>query len=202
MKAVERMWAAPNYNFRVWGEQSDEEKLNAASTCPAALEEELGRQLKEGIRAQARNARAEHACIASKAKESKASTMTRDGKLKADEEASKSPSGPSMWKSGTTKGMTPSTLCVPAARAVMGILYGARMARCDLLRPVQNIATYLHQRGADCDERLQRLVSYIQSILHWRQVAWIGDDIKELGPHLYADADFAGCPRTLRSASG
>lgn len=40
------------------------------------------------------------------------------------------------------------------------------------------------------------------STLHWRQVAWVGDDVDELGPHLYADADFAGCPRTLRSTSG
>ena len=33
-------------------------------------------------------------------------------------------------------------------------------------------------------------------------MAWVGDEISELGPHLYADADFAGCPRTLRSTSG
>jgi len=84
----------------------------------------------------------------------------------------------------------------------MGILYGARMARYDLLRPVQSLATYLHEWDADCDDRLHRLVSYIQSTIHWRQVCWIGDEVTELGPHLYADADFAGCPRTLRSTSG
>ena len=76
------------------------------------------------------------------------------------------------------------------------------MARYDLLRPVHSLATYLHQWDSECDERLHRLVSYINSSLHMRQVAWVGDDVSELGPHLYADADFAGCPRTLRSTSG
>ena len=76
------------------------------------------------------------------------------------------------------------------------------MARYDLLRPVQSLATYLHEWDADCDDRLHRLVSYVQSTIHWRQACWVGDDVTELGPHLYADADFAGCPRTLRSTSG
>lgn len=76
------------------------------------------------------------------------------------------------------------------------------MASYDLLRPVRSLATYLHEWDADCDERLHRLMSYIQSTLHWRQGAWVGDEVSMLGPHLYADADFAGCPRTLRSTSG
>ena len=33
-------------------------------------------------------------------------------------------------------------------------------------------------------------------------VSWVGDRREDLGPHLYADADFAGCPETLRSTSG
>lgn len=45
-------------------------------------------------------------------------------------------------------------------------------------------------------------MSYIQSTLHWRQVVCVEDNVERLGPHLYADADFAGCPRTLRSTSG
>ena len=31
---------------------------------------------------------------------------------------------------------------------------------------------------------------------------WIGDHIEELTPHVFADADFAGCPSTSRSTSG
>lgn len=38
--------------------------------------------------------------------------------------------------------------------------------------------------------------------MHWRQVGWVGDTLDKLGPHLYADADFAGCPRTFRSIYG
>jgi hypothetical protein len=60
----------------------------------------------------------------------------------------------------------------------------------------------LHEWDSDCDLRLNRLMSYIQSTIHYRQVAWVGDTVDKLGPHLYADADFAGCPRTLRSTSG
>ena len=96
-----------------------------------------------------------------------------------------------MWESGTGNSKKPSSLCIPAACVLMGILYGARMARYDL-----------HEWDADCDARLNRLVSYVQSTLHWRQVAWVGDEASHLGPPLYADADVAGCPRTLRSTSG
>ena len=31
---------------------------------------------------------------------------------------------------------------------------------------------------------------------------WIGDSIEDLAPHIFADADFAGCPHTSRSTSG
>ena len=67
---------------------------------------------------------------------------------------------------------------------------------------MQSLASFLHQWNADCDERLLRLVSYVKSTLHIRQVGWVGDSISEIGPHFYADADFAGCPRTLRSTTG
>lgn len=120
------------------------------------------------------------------------------GKTNATKEAKP----PTMWESGTGNPKKPSSLCIPAACVLMGILYGARMARYDLIRPVQILATYLHEWDADCDARLNRLVSYVQSTLHWRQVAWVGDEVSHLGPHLYADDDFAGCPRTLRSTSG
>ena len=43
---------------------------------------------------------------------------------------------------------------------------------------------------------------YIQSTLEWRLVVWVGDSIDDLSPHLFADADFAGCPNTSRSTSG
>lgn len=33
-------------------------------------------------------------------------------------------------------------------------------------------------------------------------VGWLGNKINEVGPHLFADADFAGCVKTSRSTSG
>ena len=69
----------------------------------------------------------------------------------------------SMWELGTGNSKKPSSLCIPAACVLMGISYGARMARYDLIRPVQSLATYLHEWDADCDARLNRLVSYVQS---------------------------------------
>ena len=114
------------------------------------------------------------------------------------------PDNASIW-SGCSKqkpGNKQTKLCVPAAAALMGLVYASRFARYDLLRPVQSLATFLHEWDRTCDETLLRIMSYVKSTIHWRQYAWVGDTVEELGPHLYADADFAGCPRTLRSTSG
>ena len=43
---------------------------------------------------------------------------------------------------------------------------------------------------------------YINSTLNLRMVGWVGDKIDEVSPHLFADADFAGCLKTARSTSG
>ena len=54
----------------------------------------------------------------------------------------------------------------------------------------------------DCDKRLMRLMAYVKGSLKKRLVGWVGDQLHEVQPHTYADAVFAGCPRTLRSISG
>ena len=43
---------------------------------------------------------------------------------------------------------------------------------------------------------------YIETTLHLRMISYCGDSPGDLGPHLFADADFAGCPQTMRSTSG
>ena len=43
---------------------------------------------------------------------------------------------------------------------------------------------------------------YINSTLDHKMVAWLGDDPKMLTAHLFCDADFAGCPYTLKSTNG
>ena len=43
---------------------------------------------------------------------------------------------------------------------------------------------------------------YINDTYHIRMTGWIGNKASELGIHLFADADFAGCSKTSRSTSG
>ena len=89
-----------------------------------------------------------------------------------------------------------------ATSILMRILYAAREARFDLLRAVNKMSCMVAYWNSDADRRLEKLVSYIKSTLHYRQFGWIGDDAKFLQPHAYTDADFAGCARTLRSTTG
>ena len=89
-----------------------------------------------------------------------------------------------------------------AAKILMKILYGARLARFDLLRAVCQLATCITKWDVNCDRRLHRLVCYIASTYHIRMVGRILDPLKDLELHLVADADFAGSTSTSRSTSG
>jgi hypothetical protein len=84
----------------------------------------------------------------------------------------------------------------------MKILYGARNARPDILKAVTHLACFFTKWTTLCDRRLHRLVCYIHSTYNYRLVGWIGDGPSALQPHLFADADFAGCVYTQRSTSG
>lgn len=89
-----------------------------------------------------------------------------------------------------------------AAKVLMKILYGARMARFDLLRAVNHLACYITKWDAGCDRRLHRVVSYLDHTRNRHMVGWVGDGLDALSPHLFADADLAGCVDTQRSTSG
>ena len=39
------------------------------------------------------------------------------------------------------------------------------------------------------------------STYHHRLTGWVGDAVDQVTPHLFADADFAGDPKTSRSTS-
>ena len=43
---------------------------------------------------------------------------------------------------------------------------------------------------------------YVNSTLEHRLVNWVGDDPQDITAHLFCDANFAGCPFTLRSTTG
>ena len=89
-----------------------------------------------------------------------------------------------------------------AATILMRLLYAARYARFDLLRPICGLAQFITKWDERCDKRLYRLICYVNSSLHLRMTGFIGDSIADLTPHVFADADFAGCPTTSRCTSG
>ena len=89
-----------------------------------------------------------------------------------------------------------------AASILMKLLYGARIARFDLLRQVNRLARNVH-RWTDSDDRgLRHLMCYVHHTKHWRMVGWVGEPMDDVHLALYADADFAGCVDSLRSTSG
>ena len=62
-----------------------------------------------------------------------------------------------------------------AASVLMKLLYGARIARFDLLRQVNRLARNVH-RWTDSDDRgLRHLMCYVHHTKHWRMVGWVGD---------------------------
>ncbi len=89
-----------------------------------------------------------------------------------------------------------------AAKVLMKLLYGARLARFDLLRAINHLAGYITKWTPDCDARLHRIMCYVHTSLHYRMIGFVGDKPEQLRPHLFADADFAGCPDSQRSTSG
>ena len=93
-------------------------------------------------------------------------------------------------------------LNIIAARIIMKILYGARVAQQDLLRPVCVLARMLTKWDGQCGKRLMRTVTYINSTLGYRLRGWIGDKGKFLEHLSSSDADFAGCVDTQRSTTG
>ena len=89
-----------------------------------------------------------------------------------------------------------------AARVLMKLLYAARMARFDLLKAINDLACFITDWDLVCDKKLYRLMCYVESTKHYRLTSYVGDSPDKLRLHLFADSDFAGCPRTKRSTSG
>ena len=89
-----------------------------------------------------------------------------------------------------------------AARVLMKVLYGARMARYDLIRAVNGLATEVTKWTPRCDARLHRLMCYINSTLEQKLYGWVGDSVSNLSLHLFVDADLAGDQASSRSTSG
>ena len=85
----------------------------------------------------------------------------------------------------------------------MTLLYGARLARPDLLRAITALARRITKWRPMQDQQLHRLLCYLKCTLHHRHVGWVGDEsVKDLSLHLYGDADLASDPEDSKSTSG
>ncbi len=84
----------------------------------------------------------------------------------------------------------------------MGALYGARLARHDLLRAIQRLAEKFHAWTPLETKKLHRLVEFINSTLDYRQYAFIGDDWADLELAIFVDADLASDKGDYKSTSG
>jgi len=86
----------------------------------------------------------------------------------------------------------PGVLASSAAKILMKILYGARIARWDLLRVVSLLATKISCWTAACDRWLYRLMCYIDHTKGITLSGYVGNTIDELNIGLWSDADWAG----------
>ena len=90
------------------------------------------------------------------------------------QECSAKPIGKKIGKGGSDLSEV-GELAPSAASVRMKIMYAARMARYDLLRQVQCLATFMTKWTRQQDLELHRLVCYIDTTKKWKTVGWIGD---------------------------
>ena len=79
-----------------------------------------------------------------------------------------------------------------ASRVLMKILFAARMARWDLLRATQSLASRVTRWSPDCALGLHRLVCYINSSMDMTMSGFIGDSIMDCRLWLFSGSDLAG----------
>ena len=87
---------------------------------------------------------------------------------------------------------TPGRLQPIASKVLMKILFAARMARPDLLRATQSLASRVTKWPIECDIALHRLVSYVHSSTKVIMEGFVGDSFDDCQLWLFADADHAG----------
>ena len=88
------------------------------------------------------------------------------------------------------------------ASVLMKLLYAARIARFDLLRLINSLARNVTKWTTNDDAKLYHLMYYVNSSLSKRMIGWVDDTFDNLSVLLFADADFAGCSKFLRSTLG
>ena len=83
----------------------------------------------------------------------------------------------------------------------MEVLYGARAARYDLLRPVQSLAAKVSRWNEQCDQELHRLMCSVDTTKEITMNGHVGDSLWDCFTRIFADADFAS-EADGRSTSG
>ena len=106
---------------------------------------------------------------------------------------SEGPTGPADPKTSCKQKEPEGKLEKIASRITMKTHYGARYARLDLLRSINNLACHVTKCDTFCDRALHRLVCYIQSTLCYRQIGYVGDSSDKINCTFWSDASFAGC---------
>ena len=94
-------------------------------------------------------------------------------------------------------------LAAEASSILMSLLYTARYARYDLLRPVCALASMVSRWNVHCDRMFYRLMCYVQTTANEvYQIGFVGDALEQCTLRLYTDADLASCRLTKKSTTG
>ena len=88
------------------------------------------------------------------------------------------------------------------AMIAMTVMYPGRVARFYLFSTAGFLAKRITCWDRECDRRVHRLMCYVMATADEASYGWAGEDPAELTPHLFADANFAGCPYRLKSTNG
>ncbi len=134
--------------------------------------------------------------------------ITKDNKWDSSESLSKASDAARAAKMGISLGNQADAISETGVykdiclKVLMQVLYPARVARFDLMKAVCQLACFATKWTVLEDRKLHRLMSYVHSTLDLRLYGWVGDDADVISPHLFADADFAGCALSQRCTSG
>ena len=93
-------------------------------------------------------------------------------------------------------------MALEACSILMKILYGARLARLDLLKVLQLRASRFTRWIVTCDIALHRHMCYINWSTELVLCGYVGDSRDDLGFDLHADAEWAGDRVDCKASSG
>ena len=89
-----------------------------------------------------------------------------------------------------------------AAKVIMNMLYGVKMASSDILHSCEIVACKIAKWPKRCDQTLLIIVSYIHQNIDIPVFGWVGDKSIDWRIWLYIDADFAAGKSTSERVSG